>query len=121
MSIQVMHKGVAIIVNMDEATFNKLPKVAQTAILDQLHANVEALAAAKKAKEKALSCKVSEKKGVSVYGLGRFPVSLYANQWTRLVEFAPSILAFIEEHKASLSFEKKEEPKTGEAVVKAVA
>mgnify|MGYP001614443608 CR=1 FL=1 len=46
---------------------------------------------------RALSCKVAEKGGLSVYGLGRFPVTLYVGQWERLltVENVAKIQAFI--------------------------
>ena len=37
-------------------------------------------------------------KTVAVYGLGRFPVSLYANQWEKLAAFLPQVMAFIAEH-----------------------
>jgi hypothetical protein len=46
--------------------------------------------------------KVSEKGGVSVYGLGRFPVTLYYEQWTRLLEAAGSLRDFLEENKSRL-------------------
>lgn len=46
--------------------------------------------------------RVSEKGCVSVYGLGRFPVSLYRDQWLRLLQEADGIRAFIQEHEASL-------------------
>jgi hypothetical protein len=60
--------------------------------------------------EKALSCKVSAKGCVSVYGLNaRWPVSLYARQWQRLKEFMPTIEKFIEKNKDSLSFKKNSE------------
>jgi hypothetical protein len=42
-----------------------------------------------------LSLKVSEKGGVSVYGLGRFPVTLYKEQWLKLLAFADEIKSFI--------------------------
>ncbi len=48
------------------------------------------------------SLKVSEKGGVSVYGLGRFPVTLYKEQWTKLLAMADDIKAFIKEHDAEL-------------------
>jgi hypothetical protein len=48
------------------------------------------------------SLKVSEKGGVSVYGLGRFPVTLYKEQWTKLLAMADDIKAFIKEHDADL-------------------
>lgn len=54
-------------------------------------------------KPRGLSCKVTEKGGLSVYGLGRFPVTLYRGQWERLLNDAPMITAFIETNKALLS------------------
>jgi hypothetical protein len=51
---------------------------------------------------RAVSLKVSEKGGVSVYGLGRFPVTLYKEQWTKLLSMADEIRAFIKENDASL-------------------
>ena len=44
---------------------------------------------------RSTSLKVSEKGGVSVYGLGRFPVTLYKEQWTKLLDMADEIRAFI--------------------------
>jgi hypothetical protein len=49
-----------------------------------------------------LYCKVSPKGGVSVYGLGRFPVTLYYEQWIPLLEHAPQIREFLETNKRSL-------------------
>jgi hypothetical protein len=46
--------------------------------------------------------KVSEKGGVSVYGLGRFPVTLYKEQWLKLLGMADEIRAFIKENEARL-------------------
>jgi len=46
--------------------------------------------------------KVSEKGGVSVYGLGRFPVTLYYEQWIRLLNSADALRAFLEENKSNL-------------------
>ena len=46
--------------------------------------------------------KVSEKGGVSVYGLGRFPVTLYKEQWAKLLGMADEIRAFIKENDAQL-------------------
>ena len=46
---------------------------------------------ADQAKKGSLYCKVSEKGGISVYGLQRMPVTLYAEQWARLLEFADQI------------------------------
>ncbi len=46
--------------------------------------------------------KVSEKGGVSVYGLGRFPVTLYKEQWLRLLDMSDEIRSFIKENEAAL-------------------
>ncbi len=46
--------------------------------------------------------KVGEKGGVSVYGLGRFPVTLYYEQWNRLLAAAEELGKFIEENKSKL-------------------
>ena len=45
---------------------------------------------------------MSEKGGVSVYGLGRFPVTLYQEQWLKLLGMADEIRAFIQENEAKL-------------------
>jgi hypothetical protein len=50
----------------------------------------------------AVSLKVSEKGGLSVYGLGRFPVTLYKEQWTKLLDMADDIRAFLKEHDKEL-------------------
>lgn len=66
---------------------------------DEMKAELERLraenAALKKSKEKGLSMKVSEKGGLSVYGLGRFPVTLYKEQWLRLLDMESEIRDFI--------------------------
>jgi hypothetical protein len=49
-----------------------------------------------------LEMRVSEKGGVSVYGLGRFPVTLYYEQWKRLLALAPDLGTFLEENKSKL-------------------
>ncbi len=61
--------------------------------LEKLRAENEAL---KKTKEKGLTMKIGEKGGLSVYGLGRFPVTLYKEQWIRLLAMTDEIRAFIE-------------------------
>ena len=50
----------------------------------------------------ALQFKVSEKGAVSVYGLGRFPVTLYYEQWVRLLDSADVLREFINENKGRL-------------------
>ena len=59
--------------------------------LDRLRSENEAL---KKTSAKGLTLKVSEKGGVSVYGLGRFPVTLYKEQWAKLLDMSEEIRAF---------------------------
>ena len=55
-----------------------------------------ASAKASKGPARELSCKVTEKGGVSVYGLNaRFPVTLYADQWERLNAFLPALLKYM--------------------------
>ena len=51
---------------------------------------------------RTVSLKVSAKGGVSVYGLGRFPVTLYKEQWTQLLAMTDEIRAFIKDHEAEL-------------------
>jgi hypothetical protein len=72
---------------------------------DDLKAELERLKAENerlKSQRGRASLKVSEKGGVSVYGLGRFPVTLYKEQWGKLLDLADDIRAFIAEHDAEL-------------------
>ena len=73
---------------------------------DDLKAELERLrqenAALKKETSSGMRLKVSEKGGVSVYGLGRFPVTLYKEQWLRLLDMAGEIRAFIAANDAEL-------------------
>jgi hypothetical protein len=63
--------------------------------LERLRAENEAL---KRPAKGQLSIRVSEKGGVSVYGLGRFPVTLYKEQWAKLLASAEQIATFIKEN-----------------------
>ena len=76
--------------------------------IDRLRAENERL---KNQRGRSVSLKVSEKGGVSVYGLGRFPVTLYKEQWTRLLAMADEIRAFITAHDAQLKVKPESEPK----------
>ncbi len=73
---------------------------------EELKAELEKLkaenAALKARGAKGISMKVSEKGGVSVYGLGRFPVTLYQEQWLKLLDMADDIRGFIREHAGQL-------------------
>ena len=55
-----------------------------------------------------LDFRVGEKGGVSVYGLGRFPVTLYYEQWVRLLGASTQLRAFLEENKAAGKLKLKE-------------
>jgi hypothetical protein len=62
---------------------------------------------AQKKKDGTLSLKVSEKGAVSVYGMGRFPVTLYYEQWVRLLGAADEMRAFLEENKSRLKLKEE--------------
>ena len=70
--------------------------------IERLKKENEALAA-KKASSHTLSVKTSAKGAVSVYGLGRFPVTLYKEQWERLFANIEKVKGFIEENRESLA------------------
>jgi hypothetical protein len=80
-----------------------------TSQLDQVLAQLESLKAenealkAKAIAKSVISFKVSEKGAVSVYGLGRFPVTLYGEQWERLLAKAADLKAFMTANKSRLS------------------
>ena len=59
-------------------------------------------------KRGSIEFRVGEKGGVSVYGLGRFPVTLYYEQWIRLLDAAGDLRAFLEENKSKLKLKTKE-------------
>jgi hypothetical protein len=69
--------------------------------LDRLRAENEALKNKKNGRG-TLSMKVSEKGALSVYGMGRFPVTLYKEQWLKLLGIAEEIRAFIDENNSRL-------------------
>jgi hypothetical protein len=73
---------------------------------DELRSELERLKAENEAlrnrRSGAVSMKVSEKGGLSVYGLGRFPVTLYQEQWSKLLDMADDIRTFIREHQTEL-------------------
>ena len=79
---------------------------------DTLQTELERLraenAALKGRAAKGMTLKVSEKGAMSVYGLGRFPVTLYKEQWEKLLTMAADIRAFIAEHEGDLKTKEKE-------------
>jgi hypothetical protein len=79
---------------------NTMPSEAELqAEVERLRAENEAL---KKPSRGQMSLKVSEKGALSVYGLGRFPVRLYREQWEKLLGMADAIRQFIKENDSSL-------------------
>jgi hypothetical protein len=71
----------------------------QQAEIERLRAENERL---KRTRDARLAMKVSEKGALSVYGMGRFPVTLYKEQWLRLLAMAEDIKAFIEANNDNL-------------------
>lgn len=73
---------------------------------DDLRAELERLRqeneSLKRGATRGVSLKVSEKGGLSVYGLGRFPVTLYKEQWVKLLDMSDDIRAFLKTHDAQL-------------------
>ena len=73
---------------------------------EDLKAELERLrgenAALKRGVSSGIRMKVSEKGAVSVYGMGRFPVTLYKEQWIKLLDMAAEIRAFIAANEAQL-------------------
>jgi len=84
---------------MSEPTYEELK-----AKLSQLEKEVET-----KKRRGDLIFKVGEKGGVSLYGLGRFPVTLYYEQWNRLLGAANEIKSFMEENKSKLKVKEQGE------------
>ena len=70
---------------------------------EELLARIAELEAQAGSKKKGnLEFRVGEKGGVSVYGLGRFPVTLYYEQWIRLLDVSDNLRSFLEENKSRL-------------------
>ncbi|HLB30574.1 MAG TPA: hypothetical protein VJN91_03510 [Gammaproteobacteria bacterium] len=73
---------------------------------EDLKAELERLrnenAALKKGAARGISMKVSEKGALSIYGMGRFPVTLYKEQWLKLLDVADDIRTFIAAHEGQL-------------------
>jgi hypothetical protein len=73
---------------------------------ENLKAELERLrnenAALKKGAASSVRMKVSEKGALSVYGMGRFPVTLYREQWLKLLDMADDIRAFIAANETQL-------------------
>ena len=90
-------QGVTTMDNLSNIDITGMDKAALGALINRL-------AAEKAAMPRALSCKVSLKGGVSVYGLNaRFPVTLYGAQWRKLIEFIPTLTAFLDANESKLA------------------
>jgi nucleoid DNA-binding protein len=83
---------------------------ALAAMQAKLDAATAALEAAKVANQRTLSLKVSEKGAVSIYGFGRFPVTMYATNLARLFNLRAEVEAFVEANKANLIWTKGKLP-----------
>ena len=75
---------------------------------EELKARVQELEKTQARKRGSLEFKVSEKGGMSVYGLGRFPVTLYYEQWVRLLDQTEQIREFLEANKAGMKMKHTE-------------
>ena len=73
---------------------------------EEMKAELERLrnenASLKKGAATGIKMKVSEKGGLSVYGMGRFPITLYKEQWLKLIDMSDAIRSFIEANDAAL-------------------
>ena len=88
---------------IDLSTLDTSGDPALAAIVAQMQALSEENAALKKKNDRPLTLKVSQKGAVSLYGMGRFPTTLYANQWAKVLDHGDTIRTFIEENKANLA------------------
>ena len=65
---------------------------------------LEAQLAAEKAKQtRAVYLKVSEKGGASLYGIRRFPITFYVEEWNRILDMEPEIRSFLRTHEDELA------------------
>jgi len=69
---------------------------------EELKAKLAELEKKQGARSGSLEFRVGEKGGVSVYGLGRFPVTLYYEQWIRLLDAGDNLRQFLEDNKGKL-------------------
>ena len=76
---------------------------------EELKAQLAALQEKVKSRDRrALEFRVSEKGAVSLYGLGRFPVTLYYEQWMKVLDHVDELRAFLEENKPNLKLKQSE-------------
>src|SRR3954464_4134653 len=100
------HRPLARVVCNREATRSLNQHLRGLRMSDELREELERLraenAALKKTSAKGISMKVSEKGGLSIYGLGRFPITLYKEQGTKLIDMADDIRWFVKANGAQL-------------------
>lgn len=75
---------------------------------EELMARIAELEKKTERKKGSIEFRVGEKGGVSVYGLGRFPVTLYYEQWVRLLDASGDLREFLEENKHRLKLKDQE-------------
>jgi len=76
--------------------------MSQEALMAELEKLKAENATLKKASASGLSLKVSQKGALSLYGMGRFPVTLYKEQWLKILDMADGIRAFIADNNDAL-------------------
>jgi hypothetical protein len=81
---------------------NRGPAMSDEDLKDELERLRKENAALKKGASSPIRMKVSEKGAVSIYGMGRFPVTLYKEQWLKLLDMSADIRAFIVANEAQL-------------------
>ncbi len=96
--------------NQEHKPMSEMTPAELQAMIAALRAENQRLGQAKA--DQGLGMKVSAKGALSVYGLGRFPITLYKGQWTKLLAKAETIAAFIKAHDSELA-EKSTEAKAG--------
>ncbi len=103
-----MDSGVALLLGLFTITLNPTQRsdMAEPSY-DELKAKVAELEKKAGRRSGNLEFRVGEKGGVSVYGLGRFPVTLYYEQWMRLLGASDELKAFLEENKPKLKLKEQ--------------
>ena len=105
---EVLEQVIALLQRHGRVTYRALKRQFELNddYLDDLKAELERLrqenATLKKGAASGLRLKVSEKGALSVYGMGRFPVTLYKEQWLKLLDMSDEIRGFIKANDAQL-------------------
>src|SRR3989304_143495 len=95
------------------------PAIAWPMAADEMQGELERLRAEnermRRTANRGITMKVSEKGGLSVYGLGRFPVTLYKEQWLKLLDMSDDIRAFIAANQGTLKAKEDGKPAAADA------